>query len=173
MKQVSSRLPNLLIIVGSCLFIFALWLSAYLEPDIRWLHFCQAWMYLATIALTLAGNRWGYFIGASAAAFWNYVTMFVNTFLKSGLHWLGAWISTGHLERLDQVVAVPAWVGNLLVLVGCVWSYIQISDKRSRDIGAATLSFALTTAFFAMAMAVCQPRYLPLFRAALHPHLPW
>jgi hypothetical protein len=155
------------------LFIFVLWLSAYLEPDIRWLHFFQAWMYLATIALLLRGSRWGYFIGASAAIFWDYINLFVTTFLRSGLHWMFASISTGHLERLDQIVAVPGWTGNLLVVVGSVWGYMQLPEKRWSDLGRLVLAFVFTTAFFAGCIAVSQPRYLPLFRGILHPHRPW
>jgi hypothetical protein len=155
------------------LFIFVLWLSAYLEPDIRWLHFFQAWMYLATIALLLRGSRWGYFIGASAAMFWDYINLFVTTFLRSGLHWMFASISTGHLERLDQIVAVPGWTGNLLVVVGSVWGYMQLAEKPWSDLGRLVLAFVFTTAFFAGCIAACQPRYLPLFRAILHPHRPW
>jgi hypothetical protein len=32
---------------------------------------------------------------------------------------------------------------------------------------------ALTSGFFAADMAIFQPRYLGLFPALLHPHLPW
>ena len=39
--------------------------------------------------------------------------------------------------------------------------------------GIVVFAFVLTTGFFAAAMALCQPRYLPLFRAMLHPHRPW
>ncbi len=162
-----------LIVFGSALFIFVLWLSAYLEPDIRWLHFFQAWMYLAAIALSLRGNRCGYFIGASAAAFWDYINLFVTTFFRSGLHWMAAWISTGHLERLDQIVAVPGWIGNFLVIVGSIWGYLQLPEKRRGDLGRLALAFVLTNGFFAACIALCQPRYLPLFRAILHPHRPW
>ena len=41
--------PELLILTGGCMFIFILGLSAYFEPDIRWLHFFQSWMYLASV----------------------------------------------------------------------------------------------------------------------------
>ena len=163
----------LLIAIGSCLFIFALWLSAYLEPDIRWLHFFQAWMYVAAISLSLRGNRWGYFIGFSAAALWDYVNLFVTTFLRSGFHWLSESINIGHLEHLDQIVAVPGWTGNFLVIVGSIWAYAQATNKEWRDAGRLVLAFAMTTGFFAVAMAVCQPRYLPIFHGMLHPHRPW
>ena len=170
------KLPSFaewLILVGSCLFIFVLWLSAYLEPDIRWLHFFQAWMYIAAITLSLRHNRWGYFIGFSAAAFWDYINLFVTTFLKSGWHWLSVSVNTGQLQRLDQIVSVPGWIGNFLVVIGSIWAYAQLSDKRWNDASRFALSFVFTTGFFAGAMAICQPRYLPLFQRMLHPHAPW
>lgn len=129
-------------------------------------------MYVATIGLSLRHVRWGYFIGLSAAVFWDYINLFVTTFFISGLHWLGSWISTGQLQRLDQIVAVPAWIGNFLVIVGCVWRYTQLRQKALIDIARCLVAFVFTTAFFAISIAVCQPRYLPLLRAILHPHLP-
>lgn len=172
MKRSVLFLPTLLIALGSGCFIFALWLSAYLDPSIRWLHFFQAWMYLVTLGLSLRQVRWGYFIGLSAAVFWDYVNLFVTTFFISGLHWLGSWVTTGQLQHLDQIVAVPAWIGNFLVIVGCVWGYTQLTERPPTDIARFIVTFVLTTAFFAIDIALCQPRYLPLFRAIFHPHHP-
>jgi hypothetical protein len=163
----------MLILVGSCLFIFVLWLSAYFESDIRWLHFFQAWMYLATIWLSLHRSRWGYFIGISAAGLWDYINVFVNTFFRNGLHWLSAWISTRQLVHVDQIIAVPAWIANFLVVVGSVWAYTRLPDERRMDLARFALAFVLTTGFFAADVAIYQPRYLPLFRGILHPHRPW
>ena len=165
--------PQALIVGGGGLFICVLWLSAYWEPDIRWLHFFQAWMYVATISLSLRGSLWGYFVGISAAGFWNYLTLFVNTFFLSGLHWLAAWIRSGELKRADQIVAVPGWIGNLLLVTGCVWAYVRLKEKRKGDSVRQLLAFAITTGFFAVVVALCQPRYLPLFHRALNPHWPW
>ena len=164
--------PELLTTAGACLFIFILALSAYFETDIRWLHFFQAWMYIATIALCLRRNRWGYFIGISAAGFWDYVNLFVTTFFPNGLHWLRASLSTGQLQNVDQIIAVPAWIGNLLVILGCIWAYGRLPNKNPRDCGRFVLAFILTTAFFAADISIFQPRYLPLFRESLHPHSP-
>jgi len=163
---------ELLIVLGSFLFVAVLWLSAYLEPDIRWLHFFQAWMYIAAIVLSLRHNRWGYFIGFSAAALWDYINLFVTTFLRSGWHWLSVSISSGELQRLDQIVSVPGWIGNFLVIVGAIWAYARLPEKRWSDAARFVASFILTTGFFAAAMAICQPRYLPLFQRMLQPHLP-
>lgn len=166
-------LPELLIVTGCCLFIAVLWLSAWFEPDIRWLHFFQSWMYLAIIGFALRFNRWGYFIGISAAGFWDYTNLFVTSFFRSGLHWLFVSIGAGQLKHADQIVAVPAWVANLLVVTGSVWAYARLSRKSGTDAARLALAIVLTNGFFAAAMALFQPRYLPLFRGVLHPHRPW
>ncbi len=164
--------PEWLLVTGGCLFIFVLGLSAYWEADIRWLHFFQAWMYLAAIVLGLRGSRWGYFIGISAAGLWDYVNIFVTTFFVNGLHWLFQWIRSGALEHPDQLIAVPAWFSNLAVVIGCVWGYSRLEKKGWADAGRFLVMFALTTGFFLLDVTVFQPRYLPLFRGMLHPHLP-
>ncbi len=147
-------------------------LSAYWEPDIRWLHFLQAWMYVATIVLGLRRNSWGYFIGFSAAGLWIYANLFATTFFLNGLQQLSQWVHTGHLERADLLIAVPAWFSNLLVVIGCAWGYFRVPTQSLRDAGRFLVTFALTTGFFALDMALFQPRYLSLFPRMLHPHLP-
>lgn len=160
-----------LIVTGSCAFIFVLALSAYFQADIRWLHFFQAWMYAATIILSRRGNRWGYFIGISAAGLWDYTNLVATTFFVNGLQQLSRWMHTGHLARPDLLISVPAWFSNLLVVVGCVWAYARLRGKSPADVGRFLLAFALTTGFFAGAIAIFQPRYLGIFPKLLHPHL--
>ncbi len=165
--------PQSLIVIGGGCFIVVLALSAAWEADIRWLHFFQAWMYVATIALALRRNRWGYFIGISAAGLWDYANLVATTFFVNGLQQLAAWVRTGHLARPDLLIAVPAWVSNLLVVIGCVWAYTRLSHKSGADAIRLVVAFVLTTGFFALDMALFQPRYLGIFRAMLHPRLPW
>jgi hypothetical protein len=50
--------PEGVILLGASIFVLVLGVSAFWEPDIRSLHFFQSWMYLATISLSLRGNRW-------------------------------------------------------------------------------------------------------------------
>ena len=164
--------PEWLIVVGASIFIVVLAVSAYFEADIRWLHFFQAWMYIATIALSLRRNRWGYFIGISAAGFWAYANLFVSTFFVNGLHELTQWVATGNLARPDQLIAVPAWFSNILVVIGCAWAYSRLPTKSFTDSGRLLLAFAVTSGFFALDMALFQPRYLGIFPRLLHPHLP-
>lgn len=163
--------PEWLILIGSAGFIAVLTISAVFEADIRWLHFFQAWMYVATCLLSLKHSRWGYFLGIAVAAFWNYSTLFVNTFFLNGLHELTMWVQTGRLTRPDQFISVPAWLSNALIIAGCLWAYSRVTEKSTGDFGRFALALAASMAFFAADMAIFQPRYLPLFRGLLHPHL--
>jgi hypothetical protein len=162
-----------LTLIGAGVFIAVLAVSAYWEADIRWLHFFQAWMYIATIVLSLRGNRWGYFIGISAAGFWDYTNIFATSFFWNGLQQASRWIHAGHLARPDLLIAVPAWFSNLLVIIGCVWAYLRQGEKRASDIVKFVVCLALTTGFFAADMKIFQPRYLGPFPRLLHPHVPW
>ena len=164
--------PLWLIVIGATIFIVVLAVSAFWEADIRWLHFFQAWMYIATIVLSVRRNRWGYLIGISAAGLWAYANLFVTTFFVSGLHWLAQWMMTGQLAHPDQVIAVPAWLSNVLVVIGCAWAYSRLPAKSIADAGKLLLAFAVTSGFFALDMALFQPRYLTIFPRLLHPHLP-
>ncbi len=164
--------PEALIVVGAGCFVLVLALAAAWEPDIRWLHFFQAWMYVATIALSLRGSKWGWFVGISAAGLWDYANLFATSFLGNGLQELARWMGTGHLARPDQLIAVPAWLSNLLVVLGGIWAYARWPGRKPGDALGFLAAFALTTGFFAAAMAIFQPRYLAIFPRLLHPH-PW
>jgi len=166
------KAPEWLIVIGGSGFILMLLLSAVWDPSIRSLHFLQAWMYIATIWLGLRRSIWGYFIGLSAAGFWVYINLFVSTFFVNGLQELSLWVHTGHLGRPDLLIAVPAWFSNAFVVAGCVWGYNRLRQKSALDLARLAVTFVLTTGFFALDMALFQPRYLRLFPHLLHPHLP-
>jgi hypothetical protein len=174
MQNANRRLesPQGLILVGGCCFILLLGISAFWEANIRGLHFFQAWMYIATIASSFRRNRWGLFIGISAGGLWDYANIVATTFFFNGLQQLYQWSHTGHLERPDLLIAVPAWCANLIIIIGCVWAYSRLPMKSLSDVGRLVATFVLTTAFFALDMALFQPRYLGIFPRLSHPHLP-
>ncbi len=169
MQEASGKagFPEWLIVIGASVFTFVLILSAVFDPSIRWLHFFQAWMYVATIVLAIRRNAWGYSIGISAAGFWDYANLVATTFFRNGLHELSVWIQTGRLHHADQLIAVPAWFSNLFVVIGCVWAYSRRTDKRLADLGRFAAAFVLTTGFFAAAVALFQPRYLVILRRVI------
>ena len=70
--------PEWLVMIGGSFFIFALTVSAIFVPEIRWLHLVQSSLYVAAIAFSLRRSRWGYFIGASTAGFWDLLVLFAS-----------------------------------------------------------------------------------------------
>lgn len=127
-----SATPEWLILIGAVAFILVFAISAYWEPQIRRLHFFQAWMYVATIALSFRRNRWGHFVGISTAGFWNYVNLFAVSFFFNGLQQLAMWVRTGSLARPEIIIAVPAWFSNLLVICGLRLGLFTTSRERTQ-----------------------------------------
>jgi hypothetical protein len=152
-------------------FIAVLAVSAYWDTSIVWLHVLQSLMYVATIVLVLRHNRWGYFLGFSIAAFWNYAQFFVTSFLRAGLQQLSILVHTGTLPRPDLFISVPAVAFHFVMIVCCALAYPALSGKRLSDIWRFLFTFAASTAYFAAIMALAQPRYLGMFPRMLHPEL--
>ena len=156
--------PEWLITIGGVVFIFALIVSAVFVPALRWLHVVQASMYVAAILLSVRPSRWGYFIGASAAALWNVLTMFGSPLFADLID---------HPARPDLVLQCLGWLGNLAIVIGSVVGYRRLTGKSARDIGRLVLSFVGATALLAAATAILAPDYLVHFAGVLHPHWPW
>lgn len=155
-------------IVASCLlFIFALAVSAYFEPAIRVLHTFQAFIYLAVIAGALRHQKWAYGAGISIAAFWNYINLFLNTFIRNGVETLSLIISGGQVANPGTIIAIPAALGHFGMIAFCLWAYLRLRNKRLTDIGILLGSGAVAISYFAAIIAMFGPRYLPLFRKVL------
>ena len=112
--ETSPRWINVSILIGAGSFIFALILSAVFDPKIRLLHTLQALIYVAVIVLTRRDSAWGFGAGCIIAAFWNYLNLFVTTFIKAGLHQFSTWLRTGQIHRPDLMIAVIAGGGPFL-----------------------------------------------------------
>ena len=157
------RTAQALIGGGCAVFVLALAIAAVFEPGLRWLHFFQALMYVAAWALGRRGNRWGYFIGSSAAAFWNYILLFVSP--------IPAQLAADP-TRPDLLIQAAAWVANLLIIVGSIRCTLGPLDRSHADLARLAAAFVGTTAYLAAAVALFSPERLEIFVQALHPHWP-
>jgi hypothetical protein len=161
---------NWAIWIGAAGFIAILILSAVFDPTIRVLHTFQALMYVAVITLTARGSRWGLYLAVSAAAFWNYMAMFVNTFFRAGVHALSQSIATGQVQHPDLVISVFAVSFHFLMIAGALLAYLRLSNKSWADLGGWLITLVAQTVYFASIVALFQPRYLSQFARILHPH---
>ena len=69
----------------------------------------------------------------------------------------------GRLAQPDLFIAVPAWLSNLFVVVGCLLSHALFPNKSVGNLGTLAVAFAITTGFFALHTGIFQQRYLGLF----------
>lgn len=109
------------------------------------------------------GSRWGYFLGISAAAFWDYVLLFVSPIPGRFLQ---------NPTAPDLLVQALARVANALIVVGGVRGYLLLPQRSPKDLGRFVLAFALATGILATGIAIFSPERLAIFAQALHPHWP-
>jgi hypothetical protein len=152
-----------LITVGAAVFVLALAVAAAFDASLRALHLIQASIYVATIVLSRRGNRWGYFLGISAAGFWDYVLLFASPLPTRFMQ---------HPTEPDLVLQGLAWIANALVVVGGMRGYLRLPNRSLADLGRFVASFALATGALAGGIAVFSPQRLAVFAQALHPHWP-
>jgi hypothetical protein len=120
------------ILAGAGFFIFALAVSAVFDPKIRVLHTLQALLYIAIIVLTRRGRAWGFGAGCIIAAFWNYINLFITTFIKGGLQELASVFQTGQLHRPDLLIAVIAAGGHFLLIIACLAGFLRTQPRVRR-----------------------------------------
>jgi len=158
-----STLPSLLITLGALGFILALAVSAVFDAELRGLHLVQASIYVATIVLSRRGNRWGYLLGISAAAFWNYLLLFASPLPARFLQ---------HPLEPDLLLQGFAWLANTMVIAGGVQGLLRLPSRSWLDFGRLVVAFALATGTLAGGIALFSPQRLAILAQALHPHWP-
>jgi hypothetical protein len=152
---------------GSAFFIFALAVSAIFDPTIRVLHTLQALIYVVVIVLARRGSPWGFGAGFTIALLWNYINLFVTTFIAAGLHQLAELLRTGRLGRPDLLIAVFAAAGHFLMIVGCLVCFLHLKPKR-RQWAEFVAAGVFAVAYFVLIIWTTGPQYIPLLRKVFH-----
>ena len=154
---------NASILAGAGFFIFALFLSAVFDPKIRVLHALQALIYIAVIVLTSRNNAWGFGAGCIIAAFWNYINLFVTTFIKAGLQQLSTLLRTGQLHRPDLLIAVIAAAGHFLLIIACLAGFLR-TRPEARRWGQFILGGVLAVGYLVIIIITTAPQYTGLLK---------
>jgi hypothetical protein len=157
------RWINASILVGAGFFIVALVLSAVFDPSIRVLHALQALIYVAVIILTRRGSAWGFGAGCLIAAFWNYINLFVTTFIRVGLEQLMTLVRTGQLQRPDLLVAVIAAADHFLMIGACLVGFLR-TGPNPRRWGQFVGGGVLAVAYLVAIIFTTGPQYIGLMK---------
>lgn len=151
------------ILVGAAFFIFALILSAVFDPRIRLLHALQALIYLAVIVLTRRNSARGFGAGVVIAAFWNYVNLFVTTFIRAGAEQFWLLLHTGRLQRPDLIIALVAALGHFLLIVACLAGFLRMRP-RVKQWGQFLAGGVLAVGYFILIIVITGPQYIGLLK---------
>jgi len=123
--------------------------SAIFEPSIRLLHALQTLIYIAVIVLTRRESAWGFGAGCIIAAFWNYLNLFVTTFISAGLEQVSILLHTGSLPPPDLLIAVFAAAGHFLLIIGCLAGFVRTGLTFGR-LGQFVAGGSLAVSYFAL-----------------------
>ncbi len=154
---------NASILAGAGFFIFALFLSAVFDPAIRVLHTLQAFIYVAVIVLTRKNIAWGFGAGCVIGAFWNYVNLFVTTFVKAGLEQTSILLQTGKMPRPDLLIAVVAAGGHFVLIIACLAGFLRTRPK-ARQWVEFWAGGTLAVGYFVGIVITTGPQYIGLLR---------
>jgi hypothetical protein len=149
------------------LFVAILALSAYWDPSIRVLHVFEAVPYLLAALLILRRRKYGYVLGIASGAFWLWSAGFLTRFVRNGFERLATLLQTGHVDRWDIFIAVPAAIGTGGLVLFSVLGYLRSEKKSRSDVVLLLATTAVVAGFFVGIFYVFAPRYLAMFKPVL------
>ena len=167
----SLGLPDRLAMASAALFVVILAVAAYWDSTIRVLHLFEAVPYLVAAVLITRRRRFGYILGAACGAFWLWTAGFLTTFIRNGFDRLASLMLTGHVDRWDIFIAVPAAVGAGGLVLFSGLSYLRSADKSPMDAVRFLGTFALVAGFFVLIFRLFAPQYLGMFGSMLPAYL--
>jgi len=157
---------NASIFIGSLIFIFALAISAYFEPQWRVLHVLQGSIYVVVIVLTRRQSTWGYGAGALIATFWNWIALFRSPVGSEGVKAIASVVHGGTPDP-SALIQLFAACGHFLIIVACVAGFLRLRPtgrQWGEFIGGGVLAIAL---LLVMAFTVGPPEAAEHLKQAL------
>ncbi|HEY0797226.1 MAG TPA: hypothetical protein VGD64_15750 [Acidisarcina sp.] len=135
----------------------ALTISALRNPQLRVLHFLQAFIYVAILILARRNSVWGLGAGVTIGVVWNSISFFISHLMQAGAVALWSSVRTGHLRGIDEMVVLIGSIGHFVLIAACLTAlFNQTIDKKKwwEFAGGGALAFA----YFALIVAVARPR---------------
>jgi hypothetical protein len=151
----------------AAMFILVLAIAAYWDASIRILHAFEALPYALAAVLCLRHHKLGYLLGAASGAFWLWMAATLTSFVRNGFERLTMLVTTGHVDRWDQFIAVPAALSTGGLVVFSLWGYARVRSKAPADVAVFVVVLALVAAFFITIFWLFAPRFLELFNRFL------
>jgi hypothetical protein len=142
---------------GAALFIVALAVSAWMIPQLRLLHFLQAFIYVAIVILARRNSAWSFGAGAIMAVAWNSLNLFVTHNTQAGLVALWSFLHTGRAQRPLTIVILLGGIGHLVLMLACLSAILHLRTEEKK-----WWKFAgggvVALAYLGLIVAIAKPR---------------
>jgi hypothetical protein len=120
----TSGAAGLWIPVGAVLFVVALIGAAAVVPQLRWLHFFQALIYVAVVALTRRRSAFAFGAGTVVSIAWNALNLFITHLMQAGGRAVWAYVQTGHAARIDTMMVFVGGIAHFVLMAACVTAFL-------------------------------------------------
>ena len=145
-------------------FVVILGIAAYWDRTIRVLHLFESIPYIVAAVLCLRQSKLGYMLGAASGAFWLWMAGTLTTFVRNGFERVAMLLRTGHVDRLDILIAAPAAAVTGGLVLFSLWGYSRARNKSWSDLGLFVVATGAVGSFFIAIFAAFAPQYLGMFR---------
>jgi hypothetical protein len=145
-------------------FVVILGIAAYWDRTIRVLHGFESIPYIVAAVLCLRQRKLGYMLGAASGAFWLWMAGTLTTFVRNGFERTATLLRTGHVDRLDILIAAPAAAVTAGLVLFSLWGYSRAPNKSWSDLGLFVVATGAVGGFFIAIFAAFAPQYLGMFR---------
>lgn len=143
---------------GAMLFVVALAGSALVVPQLRPLHFLQALIYVAVIALARRNSAFGFGAGFTIAVFWNSLNLFVTHLMQAGVVAFWTFLHTGQARRPDTMMVPVGGIAHFILIVSCMAAMIDPRTDNHRKWWKFAGGGIIVLAYLALIVAIARPR---------------
>jgi len=142
--------------IGVAFFLVALTVSAVIVPELRLLHFFQAWIYVAVVVLARRNNSWGFGAGFAIGMVWNALNLFVTHLMLTGAVAFWSLLRHGHTEQLVPMMVTLGGIGHFILIVASLVAVVRRGSEPNKwwkFVGGG----AAAIAYFALIISFSQP----------------
>jgi len=145
-------------------FVAILGIAAYWDRTIRVLHVFESIPFIVAAVLCLRQRKSGYMLGAASGAFWLWMAGTLTNFVRNGFERVAMLLRTGHVDRLDILIAAPAAAVTGGLVLCSLWGYSRVRNKSWTDLVLFVVATGAVGGFFITIFAAFAPQYLGMFR---------
>ena|SRR5215472_201949 len=104
---------------AAAIFVVALIVSAWVVPQLRFLHFLQALIYVAVVILARRNSAWGFGAGVAVGVAWNSLNLFVTHLIETGSMEFWSFLHTGQVRRPDTMMVPLGGIAHFVLIIAC------------------------------------------------------